>query len=89
MSEVIELLALHAVVEDVRPVLLATTGLLGATAVPTGPPRLARQQRWSSTLADQDLQCLLGIIECSLIPQLLTSYSPARHATFVLPLATE
>ena len=43
--------------------------------------RVARQRTdWCSTLGERDLQCLLQILEADLIPQLLNSYSPARHA---------
>ena len=49
------------------------------------PPFVGRQRpsggkRWSSSLCDRDLQCLVSVIEDDLIPQLLSGYSPARHA---------
>ena len=43
-------------------------------------PRGRRHERWTSTLSPGDLNCLLKVIEDDLLPQLLTDYSPARHA---------
>ncbi len=42
-------------------------------------PRPSGGKRWSSSLCDRDLQCLVGILEDDLIPQLLSTFSPARH----------
>ena len=48
--------------------------------VPFGRGRPSGGKRWSSSLCDRDLQCLVSILEDDLIPQLLGEYSPALHA---------
>ena len=45
---------------------------------PVGPR--GGRERWSSSLCEHDLQCLLDVIEVDLLPQLLNSYSPARYS---------
>ena len=45
-----------------------------------GRGRPSGGKRWSSSLCDRDLQCLVGILENALIPQLLGKFSPAVHA---------
>ncbi|MEO8937100.1 MAG: hypothetical protein ABI277_15380 [Burkholderiaceae bacterium] len=89
MSEVVELLAIDAAVQDVGPVLSPGFIFPGAAVAPTKPLRFGKAHRWSSALCEQDLQCLLRVIECDLIPQLLTGYSPARYAIAALPPATD
>jgi hypothetical protein len=46
-------------------------------------PVIARKrhvERWSSSLAPEDLLCLLSAIEQQVMPQLIAGYSPARCA---------
>lgn len=58
----------------------------------TGAPRkevfvkgLVRARReWSSSLDQRSLQCLLAILETSVIPQLIGEYSPAATAPLSL-----
>ncbi len=72
----------EAVREDRASQANLPSGTRNSTPLPAAarsPLRQARQ-RWSSTLCDQDLQCLLRVIEADLIPQLLGGYSPARYA---------
>lgn len=47
-----------------------------APAAAPVPSRCAREH-WSTTLSEDDLENLLQILEADLIPQLLSSYSPA------------
>ena len=83
MNAVIETLASTEAAQDVRVSRDVLPFLARNFTQPTrrapAPLRQARE-RWSSSLCPADLQCLLQIIEGDLIPQLLTSYSPARHA---------
>ena len=50
---------------------VATRGAVGLATV-------RREEQWCSTLDQNDLTCLLKVIESQLIPQLMDSYSPAR-----------
>ena len=52
-------------------------GLAPAPAQFEGLSRASR--RWNSSLGEQDLKCLLQILEADVIPQMLRGYSPARH----------
>ncbi len=82
MSEVMESLAINEKILNA----LRNAGALRAVAAPSHGVRreagesLARRTQWCSSLAERDLQCLLQVIEGRVIPQLLSSYSPARHA---------
>lgn len=89
MSEVFELLAIDAAVQEAGSVLSPGVIFPAAGVAPRRPPRFGKTHRWSSALCEQDLQCLLQVLECDLIPQLLTGYSPARYAISPLPLATD
>ena len=50
------------------------------------PARWGRpREQWKSALSQEDLQCLLQVIEGDLIPRLVAEYCPARQAP--LPVA--
>ena len=83
MSEVMESLAIDEKILNA----LRNAGALRAVVSPTrGGQREGRQglapsrTQWCSSLGERDLQCLLQVIEGRVLPQLLSSYSPARHA---------
>lgn len=80
MNEVIEPFAFDTTIDGLgaasMPAMSCEVPQLAARVVQRRP----RARRWSSELCEQDLQCLLQIIETDLIPQLLSSYSPARYA---------
>lgn len=83
MSEVMESLAINEKILNA----LRNTGASRAVAPQPSTVRceagesLTRSRtQWCSSLAERDLQCLLQVIEGRVIPQLLNSYSPARHA---------
>jgi hypothetical protein len=83
MNAVIETHAsIEAVLEGQAPRenLPSGTRISTLLSVPARLPLRQARQRWNSSLSDQDLQCLLQIIEADLVPQLLNSYSPARYA---------
>ena len=83
MNAVIETLASTESTQDVRvsrDVLPSVARNFTQPTRPASPPLRQARERWSSSLCQNDLQCLLQIIEGDLIPQLLNSYSPARHA---------
>lgn len=88
MNEVIEALGSN---ETLPAVLAAPDYLPGSVeSLRWGPSGLRRSDtrvsgRWSSTLCQQDLQCLLQVIETDLIPRLLSGYSPAASAPLPLP----
>ena len=85
MSEVMESLVVDEKILNalrnagaLRAAALLPRGGRGAHGAGEGLVRSRTQ--WCSSLGEQDLQCLLQVIEGSVIPRLLTSYSPARHA---------
>ena len=83
MNAVIETQASIEAVREarvVRETLPSGTRNSTPLSVPARLPLRQAKPRWNSSLSDQDLQCLLQIIEADLVPQLLNSYSPARCA---------
>lgn len=86
MSEVMESLAVDEKILNA----LRNAGALSSAALLKQAGRSARsgageglvqsRTQWCSSLGERDLQCLLQVIEGRVIPQLLKSYSPARHA---------
>jgi hypothetical protein len=83
MNAVIETLASTESTQDARvarDVLPSVARNFTQPTRPATPPLRQGRERWSSSLCRSDLQSLLQIIESDLIPQLLNSYSPARHA---------
>jgi len=83
MNAVIETLASIGSVQEGRTTrenLPSGTGNSAKLPSTARLPLRQAKQRWSSSLCDQDLRCLLQVIEADLIPQLQSSYSPARYA---------
>lgn len=83
MSEVMESLAVD---ETILNAMRNAGALRAAVPLPRSVRRGAGEgltqsrKQWCSSLGERDLQCLLQVIEGRLIPQLVSSYSPARHA---------
>ncbi len=53
--------------------LLGLDGILGRKPAPR-----RREERWCSSLCQDDLARLLSVIEAQVIPRLVAGYSPAR-----------
>ena len=71
--DVIELVQAGTEVEKRAPALYRSP----ARNLSPAAPRRQKEEKWSTDLNAQNLRSLLSIIESSLIPQLMSSYSPA------------
>ncbi len=83
MDDVVEQLGYNETVGDVHVTRAMRASSLARPGRFVGrvPSSLQRaRERWDTSLNDADLACLLQVLEQDLIPQLLNSYSPARHA---------